>query len=534
MDDKLNESIIRNDSISTNITQPVKRNTLQKITHRISKFFSYEESKSSKLLFNKTVEHIASLFVKEEELCKFHFHQFSEMLKINLLYFIFGPFSVLPLARWYGLELLRNTGFWGKRLIKTHLIQLFFWMCFVSTVILTVLCSYLPEWKNQYIFLSSAYLSQVLVIIRYISVCVKYGYFPLEYYRRFKTEKLTRTEVKSNFLINGWIHARLMSFDIYLIEIMKKFSIESSEFKFQFLGKPSKDFEVGLFELDRIINNDANKLRDSISRRENKALRKINTGSSEASSQRQLEESSQTRRISLKQRLKRFVKNKFLFFIRLRQQLHSIMNRRTILVIKNENLFEVKGIYLFRYMLREIRSYDFEKLIITHSFITLLITSIPQFALIAFYSAGDLNNQFFNTTSIVFFFYGLIAVVPSAYLTTLNLFYGIIDIKRRCTFFENLSQMVDPYYNNRTYPLINVVNPETVLNWYYLRLMFVNYGKRFTQRIMLQATIYLIIMILSLICSSALGIFSKDRYNITIVKFHNIVYKSVLCNMYVF
>jgi hypothetical protein len=70
---------------------------------------------------------------------------------------------------------------------------------------------------------------------------------------------------------------------------------------------------------------------------------------------------------------------------------------------------------------------------------------------------------------------------------------------------------------NRRYPLLNVVNSGTILNWYYLRRMFMQFGKRFSDRIMLQTSVFLLIIILSMTIFLCVYILNPNPYIIIVI-----------------
>ena len=133
-----------------------------------------EKKQSKEFKFNLTVEEMTKYYINEDTV--FHFKHFFETLIIHILYFFFGPIMVIIIIRCYGKFFIRNLGFWGKKLIKSHLLQIFFYINFVTTLTLSfIILKYNDSntFKNQYIFLTPSYLSLVFILIRYIIVCVK-------------------------------------------------------------------------------------------------------------------------------------------------------------------------------------------------------------------------------------------------------------------------------------------------------------------------------------------------------------------------
>ena len=128
------------------------------------------------------------------------------MILLHMGFFIFGPFWHLFMLYKYGKNLSCNMNFWGDKLKKTVFLQYFFWITTLLTVIFSINIwnntynDLISKFNNLYIFLSIGYMSQIMIIIRYLIVCVKYGFFPKGYYELYKKEDLMEHSSKSNFL----------------------------------------------------------------------------------------------------------------------------------------------------------------------------------------------------------------------------------------------------------------------------------------------------------------------------------------------
>jgi hypothetical protein len=68
------------------------------------------------------------------------------------------------------------------------------------------------------------------------------------------------------------------------------------------------------------------------------------------------------------------------------------------------------------------------------------------------------------------------------------------------------------------YPLFNVLDGQTVLNWYYLRNIFTYIGKRFSERILMQASIFCLFVLLAVLFS-ILSLFGFFHQFIAMVKY---------------
>jgi hypothetical protein len=120
----------------------------------------------------------------------------------------------------------------------------------------------------------------------------------------------------------------------------------------------------------------------------------------------------------------------------------------------------------------------------------------------------------FNYFSIIMLLFSTLCLIPSSYLITADLIFGIIDFRRRralmnvCTRLIELEDCTD---ENRKYPLINIFDYNTLKNWYLMRNILMDYGMRFSQRIIMHTTIFCLLSILGLVSfiMTLLGVFSS-------------------------
>jgi hypothetical protein len=593
-----------------------------------------EEKNQKKVEFNQVVEEMAQFYINEPEFSNFYFSQFLETVAIHMVYFFFGPLIVPFLFLIYSKNFIRNMGLWGKKLGSSHRVQIFYWISFVITIVFTIFINKADGdptsfWNLQLVFLCPAYITQIMVLIRYITVCVKYGFFPREYYKKWKTTRLTRTEVKSNFLLQGWIKPSLLVLDVYLKEIFQKFNIDVNYFKFKFAGRLPEKMRNSLLEVDKLINEDARRIRLSIFRRMKKennlydmiqeAIKKYKSkelkkkksdknlseksddSSSDNENKRKPSEKifemvnikNNQRHESIisssiegsmvsespltinnvthnlanpndeqviyrdshissnvlpalkgKKRLREFIIDKILPDVRekIKRNVNSIESK---VKCKNEHSYEMKGIYFCRALLRDVCNKNLESYVIFHKIFVFLIWLTPFIFTYLYYiyfnnllvnQLADENHNIFsnlNTTvpnstilnhsnlnstsssnkndqkisfhyvSILLLVFSAISLVPPVWLNTLNLLYGVVDIKRKTKFMEILTEMINTNLKDeqRKYPLLNITDPNSVLNWYYLRNIFLSFGKRFGDRLILQTSIFCLFVVLALILS---------------------------------
>lgn len=203
-----------------------------------------------------------------DEQTTFYFDQYFEMVLLHLAFFLFGPLLHLFMIYKYGKNLSCNMNFWGDKLRKTLVLQYFFWITTLFTAIISIVIlkntykDSTSKFNNQYIFLSIGYMSQILIVIRYMTVCVKYGFFPKGYYELFKKEDLMEHSLKSNFLYNGWINPRFKIIDELINESLIENKIDLSIFNLQCIGKIDTKLIHDLKMIELEISEDQEKLKN--------------------------------------------------------------------------------------------------------------------------------------------------------------------------------------------------------------------------------------------------------------------------------
>jgi hypothetical protein len=586
-----------------------KTNKFGKFLKRASAFYEVQESDEEiddeedarhKVEFNKKVEEMAKYYLNETEISKFYPKQFIETLMIHLIYFIFGPIFIALYFRLWGKDFMRNMGFWGKKVKSSHFIQIFYWLCSMITLLLTIWIRMTDEesvWYYQISFLTPAYIANIMILIRYTIVCVKYGFFPPEYYQKWKTTRLTRTEVKSNYLLQGWIRPSLLTLDVYLREIFQKYNLDVNEFKFQLAGPIPIKMSNSLMEIDSKISEEASRIRNSIIRRLNKQKKKVDFYQDSYTKKKANDLELKKRNLTVKEqpnsdslncslpsqtsqvsksiytldnqvhththhikRLRDFIINKILPDIKKKLKTEKD-SRESKIKNLNENLNEIKGIYLCRTILKDtftpvLGNYLF--VLLTFVFINWLspfiFTYLFYFTNIEYISnsrAVSLNTSISNSTyislknitnnlisnmtnnstfpkeiqqtdlpklqmtfhSYILLAFSAVALVPPIYLNTLNLLYGIVDIKRKNKLMQIITELINCNIKeeNREYPLLNITNGNSMLNWYYLRIIVLTFGQRFSNRIILQTSVFCIFIAFSIAISimSLFGFFNK-------------------------
>ena len=96
-----------------------------------------------------------------------------------------------------------------------------------------------------------------------------------------------------------------------------------------------------------------------------------------------------------------------------------------------------------------------------------------------------------NSVSLLIWLFSIISTIIPTWLITKNLIYGMIDFERRRKLLEIIRELVNlNTTGKRDFHLINITHYETLINWYTLRNIFMHYGKRFTDRLIIQVTIF--------------------------------------------
>ena len=458
------------------------------------------ENSEEEVKFNLVVEQLTKFYIKEKKIT-FKLEQFLEMLCIHLLYFLFGPFICPILNKIFGIYTIRNLGFWGKKLIKSHLIQIIYFINFHITIILTIV--YYTKEKDLIIYFIPSYLSQIIVIIRYIIVCIKYGYYPKDYFKKWKNKAITRTEIKSNFLFYGWIKPSSLFLDCYLKEVLEKLEIDTKDFTIQCIGNQNTSIQSKLDETNKKIKDDASKIRKSFCRRLykqnilNKSIKNIikkyycDTLVYIKKSALDIKNGN-IKFITPKLRFQQFYYNHLLPHVRKEINCENLYSK---LKLKSNSLYEIKCVDLLRLILKDVFSIKLSNYYTILFLSTFFFCVIPIIFTFLFQEKIELESYIFIT-------YSVLTLIPPSYLILLNLSYGVIDFERKKLLMEICTQLICPKHitsDKRIYPLINFLDPNSITNWYQIRNILFLYGQRFSLRIKTQASLYCILAIIGFI-----------------------------------
>ena len=97
-----------------------------------------------------------------------------------------------------------------------------------------------------------------------------------------------------------------------------------------------------------------------------------------------------------------------------------------------------------------------------------------------------------NTLSIINLLFSSGCFLIIKFMNQENLIYGILDFRRKQNLMEICSSLIDFSDfsdENRKYPLINIFDYNSLKNWYSIRKLLSQYGRRFSQRIIIQTSI---------------------------------------------
>lgn len=240
------------------------------------------KNKQDKKFIIKHIKSFQKFCVQEEingdEISNFYFMQFLEIFLLHIGFFIFGIF-IVPLYRFiYGPELIRNLGFWGKRLIRSRNAQYSYWIFFMITLGFSFAINNANEKGNEFnipdekfykqeITLSISYCSVLLVFIRYLIVSIKYGFFPKKYYNDIKKKNLYKSNIKSNFLKFGWIKPDFSIINIYLKSAFKSNNSNYKSFYLECVGQIKENLITKITDIENEIQIGNNKKRESYTRK---------------------------------------------------------------------------------------------------------------------------------------------------------------------------------------------------------------------------------------------------------------------------
>jgi hypothetical protein len=327
--------------------------------------------------------------------------------------------------------------------------------------------------------------------------------------------------------------------------------------------KPLKSFNNKILNNDIKEKFDVNADENVISKfklddeneREKEKLREIKEDENESESENENEnenkyetEIDEKESYHLCKRLKNIVINKIIPLIKekRKQNIDKIKSLKGKIRKISDKVFEINGLYLCRLMMKKAHEIKYEGYRYFHiiSFAVLMIIPNLLIGMIFFMQTEINENKSFNKTlgnntvdinnlnitqiyinntnsliqnqnktlindmlSIQFHFHSLLfwifsnitCLIPTWFILKI-LIYGVIDFSRRRELIYMISGIIDfRSKQEKEFPLINISHYETLMNWYTLRNIFVNYGKRFTDRIIIQVAICGVIAILSLI-----------------------------------
>ena len=458
--------------------------------------------------FSLAVDDMTKYYGKEDTV--FIKKQFFEALSVHLLYFLFGPFIVPFLMLFNGKSFVINLGFWGTKLLKYHLLQLFYFLTLVITTILSILILLKGDagkdndYKNQYIFLTPSYISQVYILIQYVNVSVKYGFFPRKYYNLWKTSLITRTEINSNYIYEGWINPSILSLDCYLKENLQRQEIDINNFNIQCIGKVLENFPMKLslseLQLKKEISHIRNSFLNTIKRSDNfnnilnEVLKHYEIGKQALNNNIKSEISNpkDDKVISKpKQKFQNFIRNKILPLIRKHTEFDFTGSQ---IIVKTDNIYEINGVNLLRLILNESKlSISYDRNQILNQYLSTIMNCIICLSCTILYSKFMLGAKFeCNTLSIINLLFSSGCFLIIKFMNQENLIYGILDFRRKQNLMEICSSLIDFSDfsdENRKYPLINIFDYNSLKNWYSIRKLLSQYGRRFSQRIIIQTSI---------------------------------------------
>jgi len=239
------------------------------------------QNKQSKQMILKQIQNFQKICVQEEmegDESNFYFKQFLEIFLLHCGFFLFGIFIVPFYKLIYGSDLIRNLGFWGKRLLSSRNAQYSYWIFFMITLAFSWRIDKankkgndknIPadEFYKQEITLSISYGSILLVFLRYLIVSIKYGFFPKKYYQDIKTKVLFISNFKSNYLQYGWIEPDFSIVNIYLKSAFKSNNTNYKSFYLECVGQIKDNLVSDITKIEVEIQTGNNKKRASYARK---------------------------------------------------------------------------------------------------------------------------------------------------------------------------------------------------------------------------------------------------------------------------
>lgn len=382
----------------------------------------------------------------------FNWLQYFEFVFYHTMFlFVTGPFTSFILQPFTGKFLMQNILFKGRN--APFFFQSLTWFAWIL-----LLNAFIFYFRNDILFPLQLFIMVSTMIIRILSVSVKYGTFSKCKLNRWKTEFEPYEDIQKEFILGKWQKQEDEIVELEIRKAMHRQEIDSAVFQFSFLG-----------ELDEEVA--------TVLRLHTNYYKERTTSFFPLKDFSRVESIDQTE-----------------YYHGFSIMLYWIDNYKTHLtpnVIKNLKFFAVLRALL--------------PMIVAWWIFPASYTAIGDLStgMIVLYSFSQLSAIVFNIINF-FFNSGLIGLY-------------LIDLKRKTFFMQQLSYLIAPkrfdgFQTRKYFPTVNILDPRNIKSWISLRKLAMSYGRRIDARLQNDLVGYLLyyIILLLIIFFDAIPFFNPD------------------------
>ena len=449
---------------------------------------------------------------------------FAKAFASHALFFLcLGPLIIL-LAPIFGINTLRNQGFFGYRV--TFFSQTFQYLIIFAFLLILYTVDIIGLHAIE------VYMMVIAVVVRIIIISSKYAYQSTEYVKLFNKKAFTTQELNHKAMVGPWHRQTDEIVRQEFQTAILRLEIDSSLFFFNFLGKVSPELQSKLEKLRPVqTQTQPNLSIMDLSHRENSPCSKkknetifngdetipgktelavdgesplrnrIGTeGDSEAGSKRKIQietisDAPMRRKSERESPLKRA-------FGRFSNYLNVIGKKRSTQIHADDKSLNTAFSHFFQAKKLERNNLSSYSLAITlmdysrcHRFVHLdkliILVSLVRALLPTFYRLYVIKHQkeniaLFTSQPVVVVLLFLINTY-FFYVNTFVLAVAVCDIRAKICNFKQIGYLISPrkisyFVNRKLYPTLNIFDPITLKTWVNLRRVMYEYGKEYRLR----------------------------------------------------
>ncbi|CDW86982.1 UNKNOWN [Stylonychia lemnae] len=396
-----------------------------------------------------------------------------------LYFFITGPLTFIFLLPFENLTFQRNMGFYGFS--TSSFFQTFHWLflniAFYSNLILD---------KDEILEPVEILMALIVTLMRCFIVAIRYA-TTTDSRIQLQSEKIfTQDENSNEFLGVGWRDIRPNQLDGEIKHSMIRNEVENGLFHFKFLVKINEEY------LQRFSDYDYHKNKEYDFELEKKKVNFYVNLLVQASQKITLRSSG---RNSIVAPSPKIINEKNKFF----EEKHSFLEipeKADLYRVTSGRLF-LKELLLSSKVLTKILSKNIIMIVsLIHALLPFVINLLNTL------NSEHIDEiQFKKYYSPLFWVYTILLFITNFLIYYVNLVFleiGVIDMKRKKFTMKLMEAILEPNRfklkkYEKVFPLLNYFDPQTLLSWMDMRIMILDVGRRFTIRIELYASVYLIV-----------------------------------------